>query len=256
VNKSGKTNERPSPVIMTGYGGFGIAMTPQFSALALIMMEFGVMFVIPHIRGGGEFGVSWHEAGKAANRQVSFDDFLQAAVWLCENDLTSPDKLAIFGGSNSGLLVGAAMTQRPELFRAGLCIAPLLDMLRYEHLDPAMRWRAEYGTVVNENDFRHLYAYSPYHQVKADINYPAALFVCGGKDERCSPAHVRKMAARLVDRESQTNSILVDYSVERGHSPVLPLSVRVEALTRRIAFLCRELNLSFPGGDRNEAAGL
>lgn len=234
----------PRPVLMTSYGGFGVSMTPQFSVLVSIMMELGCTFALPHIRGGGELGKEWHEAGRARNRQVAFDDFLAAADWLCEQGVTTPDQLALFGGSNSGLLVGAAMVQRPDLFRAVLCIAPLLDMVRYELFDQAVKWRHEYGSVENRQDFEALHAYSPYHRVEDKVDYPSVLFVSGDEDDRCNPAHVRKMAALLQDRAAQRSPIVVDYSEARGHSPVLPLSVRVEALARRIAFLSAELGIS------------
>ena len=242
----------PRPVIMTGYGGFGVAVTPQFSVLVTIMMELGAVFAIPHIRGGGECGVEWHDAGRARNRQLSFDDFIAAAEWLCQQGLTTPDQIGIFGGSNSGLLVAAAMTQRPDLFGAVVCIAPLLDMVRYEVVDQAVKWRREYGTVEDPDEFRALYAYSPYHRVAEDVNYPAILFVSGDKDDRCNPAHVRKMAARLQRRSAQRSPVIVDYSEERGHSPVLPLSVRVPALARRVAFLCRELHIPVANGGCDE----
>jgi prolyl oligopeptidase len=242
----------PRPVIMTSYGGFGVSATPQFSVLVAIMMELGVVFAIPHIRGGGEGGKGWHDAGRARNRQLSFDDFIAAAEWLCQQGLTTPDQIGIFGGSNSGLLVAAAMTQRPDLFSAVLCIAPLLDMVRYELFDHAVKWRYEYGTVEDPKDFRALYAYSPYHHIAEDVNYPAILFVTGDKDDRCNPAHVRKMAARLQDRSAQQLPVVVDYSEERGHSPVLPLSVRVPALVRRVAFLCRELHIPVSNGEFDE----
>jgi prolyl oligopeptidase len=242
----------PQPAIMTAYGGFGVTMTPRFSILAAILMESGAIFVLPHIRGGGEFGKAWHDAGRRRNRQRAFDDFVAAAQWLCEQQVTTPDRLAIFGGSNSGLLVGAALTQRPELFRAVLCIAPLLDMLRYESFDRAADWRREYGTIEDPEDFGALFAYSPYHHIAENVNYPATMFVTGDKDSRCNPAHVRKMAARMQNRRAQSSPVIVDYSEERGHSPTLPLSVRVEALARRIAFLSRELRITVPHGGIDE----
>jgi prolyl oligopeptidase len=240
------------PVIMTSYGGFGVAMTPRFSVLATIMMELGAIFAIPHIRGGGEFGKAWHDAGRARNRQTSIDDFLATAEWLLEEDITTSNQLAIFGGSHSGLLVGAAMTQRPDLFGAVLCIAPLLDMVRYELFDQAARWRREYGTIEDFADFQALSGYSPYHRVSGGIDYPAVMFVSGDKDDRCNPAHVRKMAALLQERAAQKSPVIVDYSEERGHSPVLPLSVRISALARRIGFLCRNLKISLPDGGSHE----
>jgi prolyl oligopeptidase len=246
INLVGPEDEsrlRHSPTIMTAYGGFGITMTPQFSTFVSVMLELGFVFALPEIRGGGERGKSWHEAARGRNRQVAFDDFIASAEWLCEKGFTSPQKLAIFGGSNSGILVGAAITQRPDLFRAALCIAPLLDMVRYHLFDRAHVWANEYGTADDPDDFRALLAYSPYHHVGEDTNYPAVLFVCGDRDSRCNPAHARKMAARLEDRRAQENAILIDYSEERGHSPTMPLSVRVDGLTHRIAFLCHELGV-------------
>jgi prolyl oligopeptidase len=234
---------------MTGYGGFGVSMTPQFSILVAMMLEAGAVFALPNIRGGSEFGKAWHEAARRRNRQTAIDDFIAAAEWLCVRRVTRPERLAIFGGSNSGLLVGAAMTQRPDQFQAVLCIAPLLDMVRYGQFDQTYKWHREYGSVDDAEDFHALYAYSPYHNVRDDVNYPSTLFVSGDKDDRCSPVHVRKMAARLQDRSGQKNKILVDYSPERGHSPTLPLSVRIESLTRRIAFLCRELGVELSARD-------
>jgi prolyl oligopeptidase len=245
--------DQQGPVIMTSYGGFGVSMTPQFSVLVTIMIELGVVFALPHIRGGGEFGREWHEAARGRGRQVAFDDFIAAADWLCGEGITTPERLGMFGGSNSGLLVGVALTQRPELFRAAICIAPLLDMVRYELFDQAVRWRNEYGTVDDPEDFAALHAYSPYHHIEDNTNYPAVLFVSGDNDDRCNPAHVRKAAARLRSRDSQLAPILLDYRGERGHSPVLPLSVRIEALTRRIAFLCREMNIPVAFGGSHEA---
>ena len=236
---------RDRPVIMTGYGGFGITMTPQFSTFIAILLELGFLFALPQIRGGGERGAAWHEAARGRRRQVAFDDFIASAEWLCDNSFTKPGKLGIFGGSNSGLLVGAAITQRPDLFRAAVCIAPLLDMVRYHLFDRARTWASEYGTAEDPDDFRAILAYSPYHHIRDDTNYPAVLFVCGDRDTRCNPAHARKMTALLRGRLAQKHPILVDHSLERGHSPTMPLSVRVAALTHRIAFLCNELGVPF-----------
>jgi prolyl oligopeptidase len=254
VSRTGPVLRNPQPVIMTSYGGFGIPVAPQFSVLVTVMIELGAVLALPHIRGGGDLGKAWHDAGRTRNRQTAIDDYISAAEWLCAESFTAPSRLAIFGGSNSGMLAGALMTQRPDLFRAVLCIAPLLDMVRFECLNHAARWRAEYGTVENPDDFYALYAYSPYHQIRENVNYPSTLFVTGDKDDRCNPAHVRKMAARLQDGAKQHSPILVDYSAERGHSPVLPLSVRVDALTRRLAFLCRELAIEVPLEVTDEAA--
>jgi prolyl oligopeptidase len=250
VEQEGGNTDVCRPTILTAYGGFGISMTPRFSVLVAVMLELGCVFALPNIRGGSEFRKAWHEAARRRNRQVAYDDFIAAAEWLCANRITESERLAIFGGSNSGLLVAAAMTQKPELFRAVLCISPILDMLRYETFGNANKWIDEYGSVTDAEDFRVLHSYSPYHHVRDDIDYPATLFVTGDKDAQCDPAHVRKMAARMQDRPAQRRPILVDYSAERGHSPVLPLSVRVDALTRRIGFLSNELGIGVPVGAR------
>jgi prolyl oligopeptidase len=233
-----------NPTIMTSYGGYGISMTPQFSVFVAFMMERGCIFALPNIRGGSDFGVEWHKAAKRRNRQTAYDDFLSAAEWLIETGRTAPRKLAIFGGSNSGLLVGAALTQRPELFGAVLCMVPMLDMLRYHHFDNAHVWKDEFGTVDDPDDFAVLKKYSPYHQVREGTAYPSTMIVSGDADRNCNPLHARKMTARLQAANISEHPIFLDYSKFRGHSPVLPLSIRIEALTDRMAFLCDQLQLS------------
>jgi prolyl oligopeptidase len=231
------------PSIMTSYGGYGVPMTPQFSVFVAFLMERGCLFALPNIRGGSEFGVEWHDAAKRRNRQVAFDDFLCAAEYLIETGRTTPQKLAIFGGSNSGLLVGAAMTQRPDLFRAVVCMVPMLDMLRYHLFDNAYVWKEEFGTSDNPEDFAPLFSYSPYHRVREGMSYPATMIVSGDSDQNCNPLHARKMIARLQAANASEHPIFLDYSRQRGHSPVLPLSERIDALTNRMAFLCDQLQL-------------
>lgn len=232
-----------NPTIMTSYGGYGVSMTPQFSVFVAFLMERGCLFALPNIRGGSEFGVEWHNAAKRRNRQTAYDDFLCAAEWLIRTGRTSAAKLAIFGGSNSGLLVGAALTQRPDLFRAVVCMVPMLDMLRYHLFDNAYVWRDEFGTVDDADDFAALAKYSPYHQVRQGAAYPATMIVSGDADRNCNPLHARKMTARLQAANVSEHPIFLDYSKFRGHSPVLPLSDRIEALTDRMAFLCDQLQL-------------
>jgi len=231
------------PAIMTSYGGYGISMTPQFSVFVAFLIERGCLFALPKIRGGSEFGAEWHTAAKRRKRQVAFDDFLSAAEWLVETGRTEPRKLAIFGGSNSGLLVGAAMTQRPELFRAVVCMVPMLDMLRYHLFDNAHVWKEEFGTAEDPDDFAAIRSYSPYHRVRDGTAYPATMIISGDSDHNCNPLHARKMTARLQAANVSDNTILLDYSRFRGHSPVLPLSERIQALTARMAFLCDQLGL-------------
>jgi prolyl oligopeptidase len=232
-----------NPTIMTSYGGYGVSMTPQFSVFVAFLLERGCLFALPNIRGGSEFGTEWHNAAKGRNRQTAYDDFLCAAEWLIKEGRTTSDKLAIFGGSNSGLLVGAALTQRPDLFRAVVCMVPMLDMLRYHLFDYGHLWRSEFGTADDPNDFAALAKYSPYHQVRDDVAYPATMIVSGDADRNCNPLHARKMIARLQAANLSAHVVLLDYSKFRGHSPVLPLSHRIEALTDRMAFLCDQLQL-------------
>ena len=232
-----------NPTIMTSYGGYGVSMTPQFSIFVAFLMERGCLFALPNIRGGSEFGIAWHNAAKRRNRQTAYDDFLCAAEWLLKTGRTAPGRLGIFGGSNSGLLVGAALTQRPDLFAAVVCMVPMLDMLRYHLFNNAHVWKEEFGTVEDPDDFAALAKYSPYHQVRDGVAYPATMIVSGDADRSCNPLHARKMTARLQAANVSEHPIFLDYSRFRGHSPVLPLGERIEALTDRMAFLCDQFQL-------------
>jgi prolyl oligopeptidase len=236
---------KPSHVLMTAYGGHGISVTPQFSVLVTLLVESGCLFALPNIRGGAEFGTSWHEAARRHNRLVAIDDFLGAAEWLGSEGRSDSQRLAIFGGSNSGLLVAAAMTRRPDLFRAVLCMVPLTDMLRYHRFGNAYVWREEYGVAENPDDFLALSEYSPYHHVRPGTPYPATMIVSGDADQNCDPLHARKMAARLQAANASNHPILLDYHELRGHSPVLPLHFRIEALTDRAVFFLDQLQLTF-----------
>jgi prolyl oligopeptidase len=244
VGRSDLLSTGPHPTTMTSYGGYGIPMTPRFSVLVAFLMEHGCLFALPNIRGGSEFGAEWHRAGKRRNRQVAIDDFLSAAESLVHTLRTTPGQLAIFGGSNSGLLVGAAITQRPHLFCAALCMVPLLDMLRFHLFDNAGLWKDEFGTAEDPQDFEALASYSPYHAVRDRTAYPATMFVSGDADQNCNPLHARKMAARLQAANSSASPIFLDYCELRGHSPVLPLSQRIDALVDRLAFLCDRLGVA------------
>jgi prolyl oligopeptidase len=237
-------NGGPHPVVMTAYGGHGIPAMPQFSVFVALLLDLGCVFALPCVRGGSDLGAAWHNAGRRQKKQTVVDDFLSAADWLIQTRRTVPSKFAIFGGSHSGLLVGAAMTQRPDLFRAVVCIAPLLDMIRYHLFDQAQQWKEEFGTAEDPLDFSALLGYSPYHNVQPGTAYPATLLVSGDADQNCNPLHARKMTARLQDAQTSGHPVLLRYNRHRGHSPVLPLSDRVEALTDRLTFVCHELGLS------------
>jgi prolyl oligopeptidase len=231
------------PAFITGYGGFGASVTPKFNVYSTFLLEQGFLFAVVNVRGGGELGAAWHEAGKRRNRQTAFTDFMRAAEWLIETGRAIPNKVAIGGGSNGGLLVAAAMTQRPDLYRAVICLGPLLDMLRYHLFDSALSFAGEYGTSDDSTDFQHLYAYSPYHQVKKGVPYPAVLLISGDADTRCNPMHVRKMAAALQASTSSERPILVQYTKSWGHAPAQSLGARVEALTDRLTFICHEMRV-------------
>lgn len=243
VSQRGRRSGGPLPTFLAGYGGFGTSVTPQFTAYATFLLEQGSLFAVANLRGGSELGQHWHEAGKRHNRQNAIDDFLAAAEWLIAEGHAISGRIAIGGGSNAGLLVGAALTQRPDLFRAVVCLGPLLDMLRYQLFDFAEMWMDEYGSAENESDFRHLLAYSPYHRVRDGVAYPAVMLISGDADTRCNPMHTRKMAARLQAATSSAHPILLDYKRTWGHTPVQPLTSRIEALTDRLAFICHELGL-------------
>ena len=233
----------PLPTFLTGYGGFGSCVTPRFTAFATFLIEQGLLFAVPALRGGSELGEEWHKEGKGEKRQNSFDDFIAAAEWLISEGRCARGRIAIGGGSNAGLLVGAAITQRPDLFRAAICLGPLLDMMRYHLFDFAAGWADEYGSPEDEQDFRCLLGYSPYHHLQDGAYYPAVLLISGDADTRCNPMHARKMAARLQAANRSEHPILLDYKPEWGHTPVQPLSAKIDALTDRLAFLCHELGI-------------
>ena len=234
----------PLPTLLTGYGGFGKCVTPRFTAFGAFLIEQGFLFALAALRGGADLGKQWHLAGKCENRQNAFDDFIAAAEWLVADGRSTYGRIAVGGGSNAGLLVGAAITQRPDLFRAALCIGPLLDMTRYHRFDLANSWADEYGSPDDERDFHSLYAYSPYHRVRDHVHFPAVMFVSGDADTRCNPMHARKMAARMQAATSSGLPVLLDYQPTWGHTAVQPLTRRIDALTDRLAFVCHELGAS------------
>lgn len=244
ISRKGQRRLGPLPTFLTGYGGFGISLTPKFTAYATFLMEQGFLIGIANLRGGSEFGEEWHVAAKRHNRQIAFDDFIAAAEWLLAMGHAAPGRIGIGGGSNAGLLVGAALTQRPDLFRAVICLGPLLDMLRYHKFDRANVSAEEYGSAENQEDFHFLRMYSPYHRVTDGVAYPGVMLISGDADTRCNPMHARKMAARLQAASSSGHPTLLDYKPTWGHMPVQPLSNRIEALTDRLAFICHELGVN------------
>ncbi|MBN2543264.1 S9 family peptidase [bacterium] len=233
-----------NPVLLTGYGGFDISMTPHFSTVNVVWLEAGVMIAIPNLRGGGEYGEEWHEAGMLGNKQNVFDDFIAAAEWLIDNKYTNPEKLAIEGASNGGLLVGAVTVQRPELFRAVHCGVPVLDMLRYHKF---LTHRAdEYGSSDDPEQFKYLLEYSPYHNVEDGVDYPAVLFTASENDARVPTFHAMKMTARMQEANPDDEPILLMVRDNSGHGGGTTISTLVEQVAEPMAFLLSQLGMNNP----------
>jgi prolyl oligopeptidase len=243
VHRAGLLRDGNNPTYLTGYGGFNISMTPAFSRSLLLWLEHGGVLAVPNIRGGGEYGESWHQAGILGNKQNSFDDFIGAAEWLIREGFTRPGRLAVAGGSNGGLLMGAALTQRPELFRAVLIQVPLLDMLRYHRFLIARLWIPEYGSAEDAEQFRWLRAYSPYHHVQQGVAYPSVLLATAESDTRVDPMHARKMAARLQAATSAQRPVLLRLEARAGHGAGKPLSKVHQELTDSWTFVFSELGV-------------
>ncbi|WP_182908665.1 prolyl oligopeptidase family protein [Microbispora sp. H13382] len=232
----------PRPTILYGYGGFGISMNPGFSATTLAWVEAGGVYAVAQLRGGGEEGEQWHRAGMLGNKQNVFDDLHAAAEHLVATGVTSPDRLAISGGSNGGLLVGAALTQRPDLYAAVVCSAPLLDMVRYEKFGLGATWNVEYGSAEAPEEFAWLWGYSPYHHVREGVSYPATLFAVFASDTRVHPLHAWKMAAALQHAQEGDRPILLRNETEVGHG-ARAVSRSVELSADQLAFLARHTGL-------------
>jgi prolyl oligopeptidase len=232
------------PTLLTGYGGFNLSSNPSFNAFAAAWMASGGVWALANMRGGGEFGEAWHHAGMLEKKQNVFDDFIAAAEWLVQNKYTSPQRLAIRGRSNGGLLMGAAITQRPDLFAAVSCGYPLLDMIRYHKFLVAGYWVPEYGSSENPDQFKYIYAYSPYQHVKAGTKYPAVLFITGDSDTRVAPLHARKMAALMQASTGSDKPILLHYDTKAGHSGGTPISKEVDNITDEMDFLMWQLGMT------------
>jgi prolyl oligopeptidase len=247
VHRKDFVHDGSSPALLTGYGGFTLSQTPTFSARAALWVERGGVYAVANLRGGSEFGEPWHKAGMLDRKQNVFDDFVAAADWLIAKGYTSQRRLAISGGSNGGLLVGAALTQRPGLFSAVVCSYPLLDMIRYHKFLVASYWVPEYGSSEDPAQFTYLYAYSPYHHVRPGISYPAVLFITGDSDTRVAPLHARKMTALLQADSSDLaeKPVLLYYDTKAGHSRGIntPVAKQIEDLTTEAMFLLWQLGM-------------
>ena len=242
-HKKGLKLDGSNPVLLTGYGGFDVSSTPFYWPLLVVWVEHGGIVAEANLRGGGEFGEEWHRAGMFEKKQTVFDDFFAAAEYLIANKYATTSRLAITGGSNGGLLMGAAITQHPEMFRAVVCAYPLLDMLRFQKFLDGPYWVSEYGSSENSEQFKYLYAYSPYHRVVAGTKYPATLFVTGDGDTRVAPLHARKMTALLQAANGSKQPILLLYDTKSGHSGGRPVNKLIEEFTDRLSFLFWQLHV-------------
>ncbi|MBC8655539.1 S9 family peptidase [Vibrio parahaemolyticus] len=235
--KKGISLDGSAATMLYGYGGFNISLTPMFSGNVANWLELGGIYAVANMRGGGEYGKAWHNAGTQQQKQNVFDDFIAAAEYLIENDYTSSERLAIRGGSNGGLLVGACMTQRPELFKVALPAVGVLDMLRYHTFTSGEGWKYDYGTSEqSEAMFRYLLGYSPVHNVKEGVQYPATLVTTADHDDRVVPAHSYKFIAELQDKQQGKNPVLIRIDVNAGHGAGMPLSKQIDLTTDVYAF--------------------
>jgi prolyl oligopeptidase len=240
AGKKGLKRDGTERLLMTGYGGFNLSMTPYWSPVFAWWLEQGGWFALPNLRGGGEYGENWHEQGMFERKQNVFDDWFAAAEYLIANKYTSSAHFAISGRSNGGLLMGASIVQRPELFSAVWCGYPLLDMLRFHKFLVGSYWTTEYGSAANERDFPYLLKYSPYHNVKQGAAYPAAMFFTGDSDTRVDPLHARKMTALLQSAGTGGRPILLHYSLDGGHSAGVGVDRQIQDDADQLAFLWTE----------------
>ena len=248
THKKGLHLDGSNPTYLYGYGGFNISLTPSFSVAMLVWLEQGGVYAVPNLRGGGEYGEEWHQAGMHDKKQNVFDDFIAAAEYLIAQGYTSPSKLAIAGGSNGGLLVGAAITQRPELFGAALPAVGVMDMLRFHKFTIGWAWVTDYGSADSAAQFPYLYKYSPLHNIRAGTRYPATLVTTADHDDRVVPGHSFKFTAALQAAQAGPRPVLIEIETKAGHGAGKPTSKLIEEQADRFAFLVRNLGIEVGGG--------
>jgi prolyl oligopeptidase len=232
-----------TPFLLYGYGGFNVSLTPHFRGSWFVWLEQGGAIAIPNLRGGGEYGEKWHKAGMLTQKQNVFDDFIAAAEYLAKNGYTRPDRLAIRGGSNGGLLVGAAMVQRPDLFGAVACHVPLIDMVRYHLFGSGKTWISEYGSAEDKTQFEALFGYSPYHHVKPQAAYPPMLMLSADSDDRVDPMHARKFTAAIQHATSSDAPVILRVETKSGHGGGDMIKKRVEREADEWAFLLHQIGV-------------
>ena len=241
--KKGPARSGQSPTFLTGYGGFNISLTPHFHPSRIVWMEMGGVYAQPNLRGGGEYGKAWHDAGKLRHKQNVFDDFMAAAEWLIANRYTSTPRLAIEGGSNGGLLTGACLTQRPDLFGAVITAVGVLDMLRFHKWTIGWAWTSDYGSPDDADDFKYLLTYSPYHNIRPGTAYPPTLITTGDHDDRVFPAHSFKFAAALQHAQAGPAPVLIRVEVRAGHGAGKPTAKQIDEWTDIFGFLWKSLGM-------------
>jgi prolyl oligopeptidase len=246
THKKGLKLDGNNPCLLYGYGGFNISITPGFSVRQLVWLERGGVYAVANLRGGGEYGENWHQAGMKSKKQNVFDDFIAAAEWLVANKYTCPAKLAIEGRSNGGLLVGACMTQRPELFGAAVPGVGVMDMLRFHKFTIGWAWTSDYGSSDNADEFNALYQYSPLHHLKPRVKYPSTLVTTADHDDRVVPAHSFKFAARLQECQAGQNPVLIRIETRAGHGAGKPTTKQIEEAADELAFLVHALKFNTP----------
>jgi prolyl oligopeptidase len=244
--KKGVALDGSNPTLLYGYGGFNIPMTPQFSISRVMWLEMGGVYAQANLRGGGEYGKEWHEAGTKLRKQNVFDDFIAAAEWLIEHKYTRPDRLAIQGGSNGGLLVGAVETQRPDLFGACLPAVGVMDMLRFQKFTAGRFWVDDYGSSDNAEEFKALHAYSPYHNLKKGTKYPPTLVTTADTDDRVVPGHSFKFIAALQYSQAGSAPVLARIETRAGHGAGKPTTKQIEEVADQLAFLVKNLHMKLP----------
>ncbi|MEL6776997.1 MAG: prolyl oligopeptidase family serine peptidase [Cyanobacteria bacterium J06597_16] len=244
TSKKGLSLNGENPVLLYGYGGFNISLSPSFSVSTLVWLEMGGVYAVANLRGGGEYGEAWHQQGIKTAKQTVFDDFIGAGEWLIEQKYTTAEKLAIAGGSNGGLLVGACMAQRPDLFAAALPAVGVLDMLRFNKFTIGWAWESDYGSPQNEDEFKALYAYSPLHNLTPGTEYPATMITTADHDDRVVPAHSFKFAAALQAAHEGDNPVLIRIETKAGHGAGKPTAKQIEEATDKWAFLAHELGVN------------
>jgi prolyl oligopeptidase len=256
VHRKGLKLDGTNPTLLYGYGGFNIVQSPTFSASRLALLEQGFVYASANMRGGGEYGEKWHQAGMKLKKQNVFDDFIGAAEWLIANKYTSPQRLVIQGGSNGGLLVGAVMNQRPELFRVAIPQVGVMDMLRFHKFTIGWNWAADYGSSEDPDEFAALKAYSPLHNIRKGVKYPATLVTTADHDDRVVPAHSFKYAATLQELASHENPLLIRIETNSAHG-ASGLDKQLETAADIYSFILYNMGLTpvFPGSRTTTSTG-